>query len=171
MLDIRHNPVSSILEVPLSLLIPPRGCDWPTRYGRQIVIGFFSLGLLLLSANQGQSEDGGVAIELNKLEPKDQGCRVYLVTTNKGAELQTLKLDMILFQTDGVIGRRFSIDLSPLKAGKRVVRLFDIDDSSCDQIGSFLINEALDCKTASGPLEDCLANITTSSLAKAQLSK
>jgi hypothetical protein len=128
--------------------------------------------LCLPAAGLARAEEPTLSLELNKLEPQGQGCRAYVVATNKGqADYQTLKFDVILFQTDGVIGRRFAIDLAPLKPGKRTVKLFDIDNTACDQIGSFLINEAIDCKTASGPVEDCLANITTSSLAKAQLSK
>jgi hypothetical protein len=61
--------------------------------------------------------------------------------------------------------------LSTLKPDKRTVKLFDIDAISCDQIGSFLINDVLDCKAQSGAIPDCLAAITPSSLTKAQLTK
>jgi hypothetical protein len=58
---------------------------------------------------------GAIAIELNKLEPQKDSCRAYIVVTNNSATAyQVLKLDLVLFQPDGVIGRRFALDLGPL---------------------------------------------------------
>jgi hypothetical protein len=127
--------------------------------------------LLALDTASG-AEPGGLSVELNKLEPQERGCRAYVVVTNKTATAyQALKLDLILFKTDGVIGRRFAIDLGPLKPDKRTVKLFDLDATPCDQVGSFLINDVLECKTESATTTDCLASITPSSLTKAQLTK
>jgi hypothetical protein len=115
---------------------------------------------------------GGISVELNKLEPVEHGCRAYFVITNESSTIyDVLKLDLVLFQTDGVIGRRFAIDLGPLKPDKRSVKLFDIDAIPCEQVGNFLINDVLECKSEPGPAPDCLAVITPSSLTKAQLTK
>ncbi len=117
------------------------------------------------------AEAGALALELNKLEPQKDSCRAYLVVTNSSATAyQVLKLDLVLFQPDGVIGRRFALDLGPLKSQKRSVKLFDID-MPCDQVGSLLINDVLECSGEAGTLPSCLADITTSSLTKTQLSK
>ena len=118
------------------------------------------------------AEPAGLTVELNKLEPQGNGCRAYLVVNNESAtQYQTLKLDLVLFQPDGVIGRRFAIDLAPLKPSKRAVKLFDLDGVACDKIGSFLINEVVECKSDAGPLNDCLAGITVKSLTPIQLTK
>jgi hypothetical protein len=120
------------------------------------------------------AEEGGVSVELNKLEPKGQACRIYLVVTNKTtADYQDFNLDLVLFRPDGIIGRNFKINLAPLKANKRAVKLFDLDNdgTGCDQVGSFLINDVLECKTASGPVDNCLGKLTVSSLTKVQLTK
>ena len=51
-----------------------------------------------------------VALELNKLEPTDKGCRAYMVVNNPTDTVyQTYKLDLVLFQADGVIGRRVEL--------------------------------------------------------------
>lgn len=127
--------------------------------------------LLALGTASG-AEPGGLSVELNKLEPQERGCRAYVVVTNKSATAyQVLKLDLVLFQTDGVIGRRFAIDLGPLKPDKRTVKLFDLDATPCDQVGSFLINDVLECKAEPEPTTDCLGSITPTSLTKAQLTK
>ena len=127
---------------------------------------------LLAAGHRAQAEFGALSIELNKLESEDHSCRAYLVVTNKSTTTyDVLKLDLVLFQPDGVIGRRFAVDLGPLKSGKRTVKLFDIDTVPCEQVGSVLINDVLECTANSGLLPDCLAAITPSSLAKAQLTK
>jgi hypothetical protein len=112
-----------------------------------------------------------LSLQLNKLEPHDQSCRAYMVITNKtDTPYDSFKLDLIEFGTDGIIGHRFAIDLGPIRANKEMVKLFDIQ-TPCDQIGSFLVNDVLECKTASGPAKDCLSGLALSSRAKAQLTK
>ena len=77
----------------------------------------------------------------------------YFVINNKNkTSYEELKLDLVLFRPDGVIGRRFAVDLAPLKADKRVVKIFELADTSCDQVGSFLINDVIECKAESGPV-------------------
>ncbi len=115
--------------------------------------------------------DAAISIELNKLEPQGQSCRAYFVVGNKGTEYQELKLDLVLFRPDGVIGRRFAVDLAPLKADKRSVKLFDIEGTKCDEVGSFLINDVMECKAQSGTVSDCLKNISVSTRTKVELNK
>jgi hypothetical protein len=113
-----------------------------------------------------------INLELNKLEPVDKGCRAYIVVNNAGdTEYKSFKVDLVLFQTDGVIGKRFSIDLAPLHPKKKTVKLFDIDGMSCDKIGSLLVNDVMECKSGTGAVDGCLQNMTTSTLTKVQLSK
>ena len=119
----------------------------------------------------GTVEAGALAVELNKLEPQKDSCRAYFgVTNNSSTVYQSLKLDLVLFQPDGVIGRRFALDLGPLRAQKRSVKLFDID-TPCDQVGSLLINDVLECNGEAGSIPNCLADMTVTSLTKAKLSK
>ena len=109
---------------------------------------------------------------MNKLEPADKGCRAYLVINNPtDTAYQSFKIDLVLFQTDGVIGRRFSIDLAPLRAQKKSVKLFDIDGIACDKIGSLLINDVMECKADGNAVDNCLQHLTTSTLTNVQLSK
>jgi len=118
------------------------------------------------------TEGGDISIELNKLEAQGQACRAYVVVSNKSdKEYQSLNLDLVLFRPDGVIGRRFAINLAPLRPDKRTVKLFDMDGTPCDQVGSILINDVIECKTEAGPVDDCLTHISVSTLTNAQLTK
>ena len=111
-------------------------------------------------------------IELNKLESADKGCRAYVVVNNgTDTTYQSFKIDLVLFQTDGVIGRRFSIELAPLRPKKKSVKLFEIDGITCDKIGSLLINDVMECKADTGPVPNCLDSLKTSTLTNVQLSK
>lgn len=114
----------------------------------------------------------GPSLELNKLEPNDSGCRAYIVVNNQtDTTYESLKLDLVLFQADGIIGRRFALDLAPVRPQKKSVKLFEIDAMACDKIGSFLINDVMECKTDAGAQTNCLRNLRTSSLTNVQLSK
>lgn len=123
-----------------------------------------------------QSKDR-IAIELNKVEVLPNGCRTYLVIDNGGdAAYAALKLDLVLFQTDGVIGRRVALDLAPLRAKKRSVKLFDLDGTKCDDIASLLINDVMDCKVTppgGAAVSDpaCLDRIELKTITKVQISK
>lgn len=114
----------------------------------------------------------GISLELNKLEASDKGCRAYVVVSNPtGTTYDAYKLDLVMFQPDGIIGRRFALDLAPLKPSKRTVKLFDLDGTQCDGIGSFLINDVLECRSGAGPVSDCLASMKVNSLTKVEISK
>lgn len=130
------------------------------------------LAVPFLAVPAGAAEPPQVSVELNKLEAQGAGCRAFLVVANDGqTELTDLKLDFVLFQPDGVIGRRFIVNLAPLKAQKRSVKQFDLEGTACDQVGSLLINDIIECESPSGMVENCLAGLTVKSLTKVQLTK
>jgi hypothetical protein len=147
------------------------------RYAGPICVALLALTTLLSPAVRAEpattpADAGAISIELNKLETQGSQCRAYFVVTNQNAaNYQELKLDLVLFRPDGVIGRRFAVDLAPLKSNKRTVKLFELADTACDEVGSFLINEIMGCRTDTGPVADCLDGIAVSSLTKAQLTK
>ncbi|MGD9669538.1 MAG: hypothetical protein AB7U75_10840 [Hyphomicrobiaceae bacterium] len=113
-----------------------------------------------------------VAVELNKLETQQSSCRAYLVIDNQSEKsYDVLKLDLVLFQTDGIIGRRFALDLAPIKGKKRSVKLFDLDGVKCESIGSFLINDIMECKSGGADESTCLDRLALSTRSNVQLSK
>ncbi len=128
--------------------------------------------LLVCDLSSAAAEEGSLVIELNKLEAQGDDCRAYFVIDNKNdTSYDGLKLDLVLFRPDGVISQRFAVELAPLKAKKRTVKLFDVSGTSCDDVGSFLINEVMECKTSTGESDDCLQDISASSRAGNQLTK
>lgn len=143
------------------------------RHACRPVRAFAVTAALVLGGTPAAAQDASaLSIELNKLEAIDKGCRAYVVIDNVSTtEYEALKLDLFMFRTDGVIGRRFAIDLAPVKASKRTVKLFDLAGAVCTEVGSFLINEALECKAGGAQVPDCLARLAPTSRAEAKLSK
>lgn len=113
-----------------------------------------------------------LSIELNKLENTDKGCRIYLLVGNAtDIAYPALKLDLVLFQPDGIIGKRIAVDLAPVKPQKRTLKLFDLDNLPCDRIASMLLNDVVECRSDAGPVDNCVAGLALSSLSNVKISK
>ena len=166
--------------------------------GRCIAAGAFALLLgapLVLAplrpAHADNAPAAPIPLELNKLEPVPApapaagaaaaapGCRLYMVVTNPDADpIAQLRLDLMLFGSDGVIARRVALDLAPLAAHKTAVRLFDVAGQPCDGIARVLVNDVLVCQTGkqeSGAAEQapqmCLDRLQVSARGKVDLTK
>ena len=84
-------------------------------------------------------------IELNALENAESRCRMTFVIENKGkTALESLKLDLALFNTDGAVYRRMVVDMAPVRAAKTLVKAF-ATDGECAQLGKVLVNEVTAC--------------------------
>ena len=106
-----------------------------------------------------------VRVELNTLETAENRCRMTFVIENKTARaVDSLKLDLALFNTDGAVYRRMVTDMGPVRAGKTVVKTF-ATDGDCAQLGSLLVNEVAAC--APGEPNACLDQLALSSRVKA----
>ena len=102
-------------------------------------------------------------IELNKLEPNNEACRAYLVLENRAPQaFEALKLDLVMFDPEGVVAKRLAVEAAPLPAGKTRLKVFDVSGLSCDRIGRTLLNDVLTCKDGAGARNDCLDLISTS---------
>jgi hypothetical protein len=116
--------------------------------------------------------DGQVRIELNRLEEREGSCRVHLVLENASESgFVGYKLDLVLFGLDGIIARRIAVDVAPLRARKKSVKLFDVDGLACAAIGSVLVNDVLDCRSAAGEVADCVESLAVSTRAHVSFSK
>jgi hypothetical protein len=136
-------------------------------------LGVIGLGLYVGAATQVLAADPPkLSVELNKLEPVDKGCTAYMVVTNPAeTAYQSVKLDLVLFQPDGVIAKRISVDLAPVKPAKTTVKLFDIPGVECAKIANVLVNDVIECKSDAGVQTDCLARMAVTSVAAATLKK
>lgn len=103
-----------------------------------------------------------IGVELNKLEPHGNSCRIYMVFANKtDGQINSFKTDLIFFDTDGVIARRIVVEGAPLSAGKTKVKLFDLTELACETISRVLLNDIAACEPVAPG--ECLALTSTSS--------
>ncbi len=132
---------------------------------------------LFLPAVASAQEGPMLTLELNKLEPVQAaaggaaGCRAYLVATDPegGPKVDAMRLDLVLFGTDGVIARRIALDVGPVQPGRMQVRPFELRELPCDGIGQILVNDVLLCTVAGTEQKDCADRIRTGSRVSAKL--
>lgn len=143
------------------------------RWASGIVGGVLALGVAAgVSTGVVAQDKSAISIELNKLEPLEASCRAYFVVRPEGsAEYKEFKMELLVFDTGGIIQKWLAIDAAPLRAGKTSVKLFDVSGVSCDKIGSILLNDVTACADGSGEIAGCVDRISPTSKAKATFYK
>lgn len=120
--------------------------------------------LSALSVPTAAEEAGHIGVELNKLEQAGEACRTYFVFRNGlDAGLENLRLDLFLFDGEGVILSRVAIDSEAVAAGRTRVRVFELPGLDCAAIGEVLLNGVMDCAGAAAP--GCAGALSVSSRA------
>ena len=118
------------------------------------------------------AEEGAIGIELNKVEDTEEGCRTLFVFENRsGHELNRFRVDLILFDPDGVFSRQLMLDMAPLYDEKKSVASFLLDPAGCARIGSILVNDIPHCENGSGTSLDCVGLLEVSSKSDIPLEK
>jgi hypothetical protein len=131
-------------------------------FGRPIWRICVRLFALLIGVPTIAAADPAIHIELNAAETVQQDhCRLsFVVENNAESAIDTLKLDLALFDRAGTINRRMIVEIGPLRAAKTIVRTFSVE-TDCGQIGSILLNDVTACTP--GEPGGCLDRLTLSS--------
>ena len=115
-------------------------------------IGWMVLGVSLAWLGTGAANAAPVSVELNKLESDSGACQAYMVTDNgHDQSLESLKLDLVMFDAEGIISKRLAVELGPLPANKTRVKVFRIEGTGCGEINRILLNGVTSC----GGAGDC----------------
>jgi hypothetical protein len=133
------------------------GVSWPGRRVRVSLFALLSIGVATIAA-----ADPAIHIELNAAETVQQDhCRLsFVVENNADSAIDTLKLDLALFDREGTINRRMIVEIGPLRAAKTIVRTFGVE-TDCGRIGSILLNDVTACSP--GEPGGCLDRLALSS--------
>ena len=124
---------------------------------RTILTAVALYGLALLPAAAAENE---VRVELNTFESTDTHCRLTFVIENKAANFESLKLDLVVFNTESIVYRRIITEMGPVRAGRTMVRIFQVE-GKCQQLGAVLVNDVAACTP--GTPAACLDGLTLSS--------
>lgn len=117
-------------------------------------------------------DDAALAIELNKMEDTEQGCRSsFLVDNQTGHQLSRFQLDLVLFDADGVADKQVVLDMAPLYVDKKTLASFVFDDTACDKIGSILVNGVPTCENGAGNAIACVDLLEVTSRSGVPLEK
>ena len=135
--------------------------------------GLAALIALWLGAGAALAGQGGLHIELNKVEDNAGSCLASLVVQNDlGETLDRFSLDLYVFDPDGIITRQVLLDLAPLRGDKTTVARFILIREPCAGAGRVLVNQVPSCRSeSSGEILDCLDGLTVSSRSPIQLVK
>lgn len=118
------------------------------------------------AANTYAADDGRLAIELNKLETSGEHCRAWLLLENDTRiDFRDLRLDLVVFDPDGIIAQRLATDAPELDAGRTAVHVTTLRDTACKAVDRILLNGFLRCGDADGTREDCDTHVETRSAA------
>jgi hypothetical protein len=118
------------------------------------------IALSVLTSRPTPAAEQSVRVELNALEGTETQCRMTFVIENKSAGLESLKLDLVVFNTESVVYRRLITEMGPVRAGRTMVKTFAID-TKCAQVGAVLINDVSAC--VPGEPNACLDGLALSS--------
>lgn len=106
-------------------------------------------------AGAAKGSPADVVLELNRIEPRDQACRLYLLLRNSRPEgFERLTLDLVFFDRKAIIDRRFSVEAGPLPGDKTSLKQLDVPELSCDALGSLLLNDVTACDGSSEGASD-----------------
>jgi hypothetical protein len=126
--------------------------------------------LALLAAPVAQAQT--LTVELNKLEDVDNGCQAYFLFRNDRPEnLTGFQMSLAILSPDGIIDRLLTIDAAPLPANRTTLKLFEIPDTQCGNIGQVLLHDIPACTPQNGDPEDCFSFLELNSRAAAPLVK
>jgi hypothetical protein len=142
----------------------------PWLRGNPVALGA-ALGIVLAAPSL-LADEGRLAIELNKLEDTDEGCRSLFVFDNEtGHELNRFRVDLILFDREGVYAKQLLLDMAPLHEDKKVLASFLLAEDPCASIGSVLINDVPWCENGAGTKVDCVPLLEVESRTEVPLEK
>ena len=121
----------------------------------------------LLAGPSVTAQEDRISVELNKIESDGNACRTYLVLENGLEEdLESLRLDLVAFDGDGIIAQRLAVETAPLDAGATQVKVFSFDRLECKNFNRLLLNGVLACEPSDGSVEGCRDVVQPGSLAK-----
>ncbi len=129
--------------------------------------------LVLLPLGAAAQDGGGLTVELNKVEPSDNGgCSAFFLFRNTtDNSFDGFEMSLAILDTQGVIDRLLSIDAAPLPVSRTTLKLFEIPEIACSDISEILLHDLTSCRPQNAEELDCFPILTLRSKAPATLVK
>ncbi len=138
---------------------------------RRTAMAVLAMALALPVWAETPTPGGKLTVELNKFEEiTGGGCRAYFLFRNDtGTSFEGFQMSLAVFTKDGVIDRLLSIDAAPLPVARTTLKLFEIPQIACANIGQVLLHDLPVCKPQNGQQTDCFPLIDLKSRTPAPL--
>ena len=129
-----------------------------------LAAAFFSVWM---PAKSVAAEQPAIALELNAAKSTADACRMsFLFRNDLSAEIGDLALEVVFFNSDGLVEQFFMLKSGRLPRGKSRVRQFDMPQISCDGISRILVNDVAACEGDALTPQSCLDALSVSSRSK-----
>jgi hypothetical protein len=127
----------------------------------------------LLTGLAANAQTGKLTIEINKFEEiAGGGCRAFFLFQNSTpTSFEGFEMSLAIFNKAGVIDRLLSIDAAPLPVARTMLKLFEVPQIACTDIGQVLLHDVPVCKPQNAEATDCYPLIALSSKTSAPLVK
>jgi hypothetical protein len=103
-------------------------------------------------------------LEVNAAETANNRCLLTFLIENKTSKaIDSLKLELALFNPENIIQRRMVIEMGPLRGMRTIVRTFPAE-GECGQTGAILVNDVVAC--SAGDPGECMDGLALSSRVK-----
>tara|TARA_B100000029_G_scaffold427761_1_gene437307 strand:+ start:4132 stop:4560 length:429 start_codon:yes stop_codon:yes gene_type:complete len=136
------------------------------------VLVVMCLGLALGSVPRAWAQQEGIAIELNKVESAPSGCRLHFdVHNTTGMKFEVFSVDLVFFDTDGVVSSRSLVSFGRLHPNKHHFNSWEFPSVECTKVGRILVNGIQQCQHDGGESFDCLSALSASHKGKIELVK
>ena len=132
-----------------------------------------ALAAMLLAGHPAVAQTARLTIEINKFEEiEGGGCRAFFLFQNDTpTSFEGFEMSLAIFNKAGVIDRLLSIDAAPLPVARTTLKLFEIPQIACTDIGQILLHDMPVCKPQNAENTDCYPLIDLASKTSAALVK
>lgn len=141
--------------------------------GFNSVLGAGAIAATTFFSGQAIAETGKLTIEINKFEEiAGGGCRAFFLFQNgTPTSFEGFEMSLAIFNKQGVIDRLLSIDAAPLPVARTMLKLFEVPQIACADIGQVLLHDVPVCKPQNAESVDCYPLLDLSSKTPAPLVK
>ena len=122
------------------------------------------------AAAQDSTKEETLVIELNATQATGDGCAFsFLITNGLSAQIDSMILEAVLFDTAGQVERLTLFDFGSLPSERPRVRQFIVPGRACEAFGSVLINGAQSCEVDGVASDACESELELRSRAGIEL--
>ncbi|QXT38952.1 hypothetical protein [Gymnodinialimonas ceratoperidinii] len=128
---------------------------------RQLTATLLALAMALPLGAMAQDSSGALVVELNRVVPLDNACRLtFLAQNNMDRDVASIVFETVLFDTSGGVERLTLFDLGDLPTARPRVREFDMAGLACADLGRILFNGVDACEGEGVDPETCQAALS-----------